>query len=39
MVNGIKQSKLFFFGWQSMFIQIELIKNIQVDFIIDYILV
>ncbi len=42
-VYGIKQSKLFFFlveqMFASMFIQISLIKNNQVNFIIDYILV
>ncbi len=38
MVYGIKQSKqVYFFGWQSMFIQISFIN--KVDFIIDYILV
>ncbi len=42
MVYGIKQSKQGFFGWQSnsnFQIQISLIKNNQVNLIIDYILV
>ncbi len=42
-VYGIKQSKQAFFGWTNVWkhvlIQIELMKNNQVNLIIDYILV